>query len=68
MLLLDPMHNLFNMETARNITRNVWIERNVLTPSKLSLINNCLKRVHIPVEIGRLTVNIQSGATFTVEQ
>ena len=66
MLLLDPMHNLF-LGTARNITRKVWIERNVLTPSKLSVINKRLKRVHIPVEIGRLPVNIESGATFTAE-
>ena len=67
MLQLDPMHNLY-LGTSKMVIRKVWIERNILPPAKVAIINRRLKRIHVPIEIGRVPVNIQSGDTFTAEQ
>ena len=45
MLQLDPMHNLY-LGTSKMVIRKVWIERNILPPAKVAIINRRLKRIH----------------------
>ena len=67
MLQLDPMHNLY-LGTSKMVILKVWIDRNILPPAKVAIINRRLKRIHVSIEIGCVPVNIQSGDTFTAEQ
>ena len=67
MLQLDPMHNLY-LGTSKMAIHKVWIERNILPPAEVAIINRHLKRIHAPIEIGHVPVNIQSGDAFTAEQ
>ena len=67
MLLIDPMHCLF-LGTANYITRKIWIGRQILNKDNLVLIEKRLQKVQVPLHIGRLPCNIDSGSTFTAEQ
>ena len=67
MLQLDPMHNLY-LGTSKMVIRKIWIEHNILSPAKVAIINRRLKRIHVPIGIGRVPVNIHTGDTFTAEQ
>lgn len=37
MLIIDPMHNLF-LDSAKYVLKNLWMDREILTSSKLAQI------------------------------
>ena len=67
MLIIDPMHNLF-LGSAKYITKEIWIKKGILNAASLDVIHERIKRVQVPVSIGRLPARIESGTTFTAEQ
>ena len=64
MLLIDPMHNLF-LGTAKRMTQNTWIGKNILTSNNLKVIRTWLSSIAVPSELGQLPLHIESGSTFT---
>ncbi len=67
MLLVDPMHNLF-LGTAKHFTLKILIGHGILTTAKLSVIEQRLAKVRIPVGLGRLPKKIDQGVFLTAEQ
>ena len=67
MLLIDPMHNLF-LGTAKHVARDLWVGKSILSSSAIRLIENRLKKVIVPVGLGRIPVSINSGIFLTAEQ
>lgn len=66
-LIIDPMHNHF-LGSATYITNEIWIKKGILNAASLDVIHERIKRVQVPVSIGRLPARIESGTTFTAEQ
>lgn len=66
-LLIDPMHNLF-LGSARYVTHKLWIGREILKKAQLETVHRRLKKVEVPVDVGRLPFRIDSASTFTAEQ
>ena len=67
MLIIDPMHNLF-LGSAKYFMQKILINTGILDTSKLNLVNERLRSVHIPFHIGRLPTKIGTGTTFTAHQ
>ena len=67
MLIIDPMHNLF-LGSAKYITKEIWIKKGILNAASLDVIHERIKRIQVPLHIGRLPERIESGTTFTAEQ
>lgn len=49
---IDPMHNLY-LGTAKHVFKT-WIEIGVLTSDKLECIDNKMKKVKVPTDVGRI--------------
>lgn len=68
MLVIDPMHNLFN-GTAKHILSKIWPEYGVVSESKFSIIQKRVDRFQVPSDIGRIPYKISSGfSSFTADQ
>ena len=67
MLLIDPMHNLF-MGTAKHLTLDIFIGRQILSKMDLVKIEQRLMSVKVPIGIGRLPAKIDIGRFLTAEQ
>ena len=67
MLLVDPMHNLF-MGTAKHLTLDILIGRNILSRRSCAIIEQCLKKASVPIGLGRLPRKIDVGTFLTAEQ
>ena len=67
MMVIDPMHNLF-LGSAKHFTQNILINTGILDKPKLLIIQERIRSVIIPVNIGRLPTHIECGATFTAHQ
>ena len=65
MLLIDPMHNLF-LGTAKHVARDLWIGKSILSSSAIRLIENRLKKVIVPVGLGRIPVSMKSTKVQTL--
>ena len=67
-MIIDPMHNLF-LGTAKHILKDVWLERNLITKSDLSSIQESINSMHVPRYVGRIPYKIASSfAGFTADQ
>ena len=63
----DPMHNLFH-ETAKGMFK-LWTDSKLFPPSQLSEIEERVKSVEVPSDIGRLPMRITSDCgSYTAEQ
>ena len=63
--LADPMHNLFH-ETAKGMFK-LWTDSKLFSPSQLSEIEERVKSVEVPSDIGRLPMRITSTCgSYTV--
>jgi len=60
MLVVDPMHNLFQGTTKRML-KNVWINRQVISESDLDIIQSRVAESVVPPDIGRIPIKIKSG-------
>ena len=54
------MHNLF-LGTAKTVLKDVWVQKNIIRPNSLSLIQSRVDKVKVPVSCGRLPKKIASG-------
>lgn len=52
MHVIDPMHNLF-LGTAKHVFIK-WIEKGILTNSKLNLIDERMNCIKVPSKVGRI--------------
>ncbi|XP_057311059.1 uncharacterized protein LOC130648935 [Hydractinia symbiolongicarpus] len=53
---IDPMHNLY-LGTAKHVFKT-WIEIGVLTSDKLKCIDDKMKKVKVPTDVGRIPGNM----------
>ena len=64
---VDPMHNLF-LGTAKRMFK-LWTDSKLFSPSQLSEIEERIKSVEVPSDIGRLPMRITSNCgSYTAEQ
>ena len=67
MNIVDPMHNLF-LGSAKYFTQKILLGTGTLTKDNVCTINGRIKRIKVPLDMGRLPSCIDSGSTFTAEQ
>ena len=64
---IDSMHNLF-LGTGKHMF-SLWVERDILTKEKMSILSNKIKMFSVPVGIGRLPSSISSSyGAYTASQ
>ena len=67
MLVVDPMHNLF-LGSGKHLLR-IWLEKNLISSSNFSQIQECVDKFVVPSDIGRLPRKIETGFSgFTADQ
>lgn len=69
MLVIDPMHNLY-LGTAKYIFSRIWVNRNIIDPSSLLVINKRITSLSVPPEVrfNSLPACMQYPASLTAEQ
>ena len=58
------MHNLF-LEIANWIVKRLWINGNKISKDDLELMENCLKSINMPADLGRVPNKIATGEEFS---
>ena len=67
MNIVDPMHNLF-LGSAKYFTQKILLGTGTLTKANVCTINGRIKKIKVPLDMGRLPSCIDSSSTFTAEQ
>ena len=68
MTIIDPMHNLY-LGTSKHILKNVWMSKDLITPSDLSVIQDRIDSMQVPRYVGRIPYKIASSFSgFTADQ
>lgn len=68
MLIIDPMHCLY-LGITKHLMKSVWIDREILTPKQLQLLQECVNSCSAPANLGRIPHKIASNFSgFTADQ
>ena len=66
-VVIDPMHNLM-LGSSKHVL-SVWLSEGILNDSKLKIIEDIVKQIQSPHDIGRLPTKIGSGfSDFSADQ
>ena len=66
-VVIDPMHNLM-LGSSKHVL-SVWLSEGILNDSKLKIIEDIVKQIQSPHDIGRLPTKIGSGFSgFSADQ
>ena len=63
-LIVDPMHCLF-LGIAKWIVKKLWIDDGKLSKSDLKLMENRVKQIKLPANMGRIPYKISTGDGFS---
>jgi len=66
--IIDPLHNLY-LGTAKHMFKDIWLEREVISPATLNMLQTCVDDTISPPDLGRIPRKIASNfGGFTGEQ